>query len=166
MVILGALAAFLIAGKAAAGASAEGEETVDDWNRYDALFKKYASRYGLPWEWLKAIALNESDLGRDPLVVNHQLSRDGKSKGLMQLTLPTAQDYKPDVTLDELDDPELSVDLAAQYLAYLYRRYAGDPQKVIMSYNQGQGNTDAGKTYALGYFQRWQRNLNQVEENV
>ncbi len=140
--------------------------SVTDWTRYDSLFKRYASINGFPWEWAKAIALNESNLGRDPLVVKKTWSSDGKSRGLMQLTIPTARDYQKNVTPEQLDDPETSVRIASQYLGYLYKRYSGDPMKVIMSYNQGQGNTDNGKTYALGYFQRWQKNLEQVEESL
>jgi soluble lytic murein transglycosylase-like protein len=136
-----------------------------DWTRYDDLFHKYGSLYGVPFEWLKAFALVESDLGRDPLVVRHQLSRDGKSKGIMQLILSTARDYKPDVTLDELDDPELSVDLAAQHVAMLIRLFGQDEQAVVMSYNEGQGNFKKG-VMDWGYFNKWAKALNEVKENV
>ena len=160
LLILGAL------GAAALSSNKAGVSVTNDWNKYDSLFKRYGDLNSVPWIWLKAIALNESNLGRDPLVANKKWSSDGKSRGLMQLTIPTASDYQKGVTPDQLDDPETSVRIAAQYIGYLYKRYAGDPMKTIMSYNQGQGNTDKGKQYALDYFQRWQKNLDQVEASL
>lgn len=161
-----AVAAILAYSSVVSGASILGEAAVSDWNRYDDLFKRYAGLYGagMPWEWAKAISLNESDLGRNPRVQQGLVSSDGKSWGLMQLTLPTANDFLPGVTVAQLKDPETSVRIACQYLGYLYARYAGDDRKTIMSYNQGQGHTDAGKTYAAGYYEKWKNNLQLVEE--
>lgn len=173
LLVIGAIAlagAAFFKNAAGAGETSAAEDVdggaMTDWTRFDGLFKKYGEINSVPWEWLKAIAIKESDLGRDPLVVAGKVSRDRKSWGLMQLTLPTAGDYKPDVTVADLNDHETSIDLAAQHLGFLFRRYGGDPRKVIMSYNQGHGNTDAGKTYAFGYFQEWQKNLKRVEENI
>jgi len=121
---------------------------------YDDLFKKYASKYGLDWQILKAIAVVESSLGQAPSVlrglanandVDGSKSTDGKSWGLMQVTLTTAKDYDSFATPQKLNNPDYSVDLAAQHLKMLEGLFdKSDPRYrewVIKSYNQGQGNT-------------------------
>jgi len=68
----------------------------DPFTKYDNLFHTYSSMYSVPWRWLKAIAMNESNLGRAPSVaagilnpsdVTQSVSSDGKSYGL------TARNY-------------------------------------------------------------------------
>lgn len=147
------------------------------WERFDDLFIKYAQIYGLDPNWLKAFALNESDLGRDKSVaagldnpddVAGSTSSDGKSWGLMQVTLSTGRDYDPDVTPQKLNDPNYSVDLAAHLISDLMRAFPPDQHPrnlewMVKSYNQGRGNTNkeiAGLIggYAGDYWTRWQSN--------
>lgn len=162
---MGLVLGLIAFGLVAASLSAKGSETkpvaISDWNKYDSLFKKYAVSY--PWQWLKAIALNESDLGRNALVKAGKVSSDGKSWGLMQLTMPTARDFDKNATIDKLNNAEYSIDLASQYIYFLYRKYGGDERKIIMSYNQGQGNTDRGKEYAAGYYEKFKKNLERTK---
>lgn len=157
------------------------EEHLDSWTQYDALFKKYGTKYSVPWQWLKAIALNESDLGKAksvarglavPTDIEGSKSSDGKSWGLMQVTLTTARDLDPTATQVKLNNPEYSVGLAAQYVQKMSKRFAQIDLRytewVIKSYNQGPGNTDkekagAIKGYAQEYWERFQRNLKRVE---
>lgn len=160
------------------------EETLPAWNRFDDLFKQYGSQYGVPWEWLKAIALNESNLGdedsvatglADPNDVEGSTSTDGKSWGLMQVTLTTARDMDPTATPQKLNNAEYSVNLAAKYLSKLASRLpkidARYDEWVIKSYNQGPGNTDKeragliGNGYAQNYWNRFQSNLQRVQES-
>lgn len=121
---------------------------------YDDLFKKYANIYGLDWKMLKAIAIVESDQGRDgsvkrglenPSDIEGSKSRDGLSWGLMQVTLTTARDYDSAASAQKLNNPEYSVRIASQHLARLKKIFsATDPrfnEWVVKSYNQGQGNT-------------------------
>lgn len=139
---------------------------------YDDLFKKYANRFGLDWQILKSIAVIESNLGlaasvqrglASPNDVEASKSTDGKSWGLMQVTLPTARDFDPQATAVKLNNPDYSVEIASRYLKYLEGLFdKSDPRYrewVIKSYNQGQGNTykeKAGGTgYANGYWQKY-----------
>lgn len=142
----------------------------------DALFKKYAAQYGLDWLMLKAICANESSLGTHPSVViglnypydiEASKSSDGKSWGIMQVTIPTAQDFDKTASALKLNDPEYSVRIAAQFIAWLSLRYkTTDPRRnewIVKSYNQGAGNTAKeinGKIsgYAGEYWTRYQRN--------
>ena len=142
----------------------------------DAIFKKYAAQYGLDWLMLKSICANESSLGTHPSVViglnypydiEASKSSDGKSWGIMQVTIPTAQDFDISATPMKLNDPEYSVKIAAQFIAWLSIRYkTTDPRRnewIVKSYNQGVGNTAkeiSGQIsgYAGEYWSRYQRN--------
>ncbi len=148
-------------------AQAKGKDLVvlSQFEKYDPIFKKYSARYSVPWRWLKAIALNESSLGTNPRVLAGLVSSDGLSWGLMQVTLTTAKDlYKREVSAEELKNDEISVDLAAKYLQRLMRYFPGDTRKIIMSYNQGEGNTMKGKEYALPYWEKFQKHLKMIME--
>lgn len=167
---LGAGLLFFRPKDAAASSMSSGElpdqvgDQVDSFFQYDSLFLKWGKTYGVPPSWLKAIAMNESQLGQDERVKNGQVSTDGKSWGLMQVTLRTAQlDLDPAATPAKLNDPAYSIRLASIYLSRLYKTFRGDQRKVIMSYNQGPGNTQAGKEYAADYYARFQRNLERIK---
>lgn len=129
-----------------------------NWTQYDDLFRTYAAMYSIPrWEILKAIAIVESSLGNDPLVKAGALSADGKSKGLMQFTLPTAQRFGGVLlTLDSLKNDELSIELAAKYISWLLKYFNGDLKKAIISYNQGEGNTLKGRVNDV-YWVKWSK---------
>jgi membrane-bound lytic murein transglycosylase MltF len=182
-IIAGALAGFLFIKK---------DEVVDkvvenlpNWSRYDELFKKYGNRDGVSWMWLKAIALNESSLGlaksvirgfENPNDIEGSKSSDGKSWGLMQMTLPTAGDYDSSVTPMKLNNPEYSIDLASKFVKSLMSQFSKSDTRylewVIKSYNQGAGNTIKEKTgkiakgYADEYWSKFQKNLTRVKDGV
>ncbi len=155
-----------------------------DWNRFDDLFRTAEATYGVDWTWLKAFCLNESDLGRavsvarglsDPTDVDGSKSSDGKSWGLLQVTLKTAKGLDSQATEEKLNDPSYSVNLGAKYISQLKKMFRTDDPRyvewVVKSYNQGPGNTkneidETGGGYADAYWSRWQRNLTRVEENL
>lgn len=124
-----------------------------DWNMYDAWFKQYSG--ALDWRVLKAIALNESSLGQNKLVKNKQWSSDGQSRGLMQLTVPTANDYES-VEYQDLDDPETSIRIAGKFLNHLWNKF-GSVDSVVRAYNQGEGNEAKLLKYrAQGYTDKYE----------
>lgn len=152
------------------------EEHLDSWTQYDALFKRYAQIYGVEdWRYLKAIAMNESSLGKAksvargleaPWDIEGSKSYDGKSWGLMQVTLTTGKWLDPMCTEEKLNNPDYSVKLAADLFARnqkTFNRY--EPrwlEWVVKSYNQGAGNTKkemaGGPGYANEYWARFERN--------
>jgi membrane-bound lytic murein transglycosylase MltF len=152
------------------------------WTAFDSEFKAAGARYGVAWQWLKAIALNESDLGRnssvarglsEPSDIEGSKSSDGLSWGLMQVTLRTGRSLDPACNEIKLNDAKYSINLAAKYLAQLKNSFPeSDPrflEWVVKSYNQGPGNSAkerAGKIagYAQEYFNRFTRNLARVNE--
>lgn len=156
----------------------------DPWTRFDDLFHQGEANYGVDWTWLKAFCLNESNLGRaasvarglaTPSDIDGSKSSDGKSWGLLQVTLATAKGIDPQATQEKLNDPSYSVNIGAKYIAQLKKMFSpSDPnyvQWVVKSYNQGPGNTKDeidgdGGGYADAYWTRWQSNLTKVEEQI
>jgi soluble lytic murein transglycosylase-like protein len=152
----------------------------ENWTKFDALFKLYGAQFGVPWEYLKAIALNESSLGtansvalgiRNPYDIEGSKSYDGLSWGLMQVTIKTARGLDPAATEVKLNNPEYSIKLAAKYIGQLQKMFSTVDQRylewVIKSYNQGPGNSKKerdGKSegFAQEYWDRFQRNLERV----
>lgn len=157
------------------------EENLDSWTQYDSLFKRYGSEYNIDWQWLKAICLNESNLGKaksvvigleNPNDVENSKSSDGKSWGLMQVTVTTAKDFDLAATPEKLNNPDYSVKIACKYLAWVKRQFNSLDSRflesVIKSYNQGVGNTKkemAKKSpgYAQAYWEKFQKNLERVK---
>lgn len=148
--------------------------------KYDQQFKKYAAQFGVDWQWLKAIAMNESNLGQEksvahgllnPTDVINSASSDKKSWGLMQVTLTTAKELDPSASVEKLNNADYSIMLAAKYISKLMNQFSrSSPQFtewVIKSYNQGPGNTRkeilTGKGYADTYWDRFKNNLKQVQ---
>jgi len=160
------------------------EVRMDSWTRFDAAFKNAAKKHGVDWTWLKAIALNESSLGKHtrvargleaPTDIEGSKSEDGKSWGLMQVTVPTARDFDKNADEVKLNNPEYSIDLAARFISFLKKQFPENDPKyvewVIKSYNQGAGNTKRERSgtingYAQQYWDKFQKNLTKVKENI
>lgn len=68
------------------------------------------------------------------------------ARGLCQLLFSTAKDLKPDVEIDSLFNPELSITLGAQYLAIQQKRF-DHPWEFIGAYNAGPGRVQKWVTY-------------------
>lgn len=152
---------------------------INYWTRFDDLFQHASLKYGVPFTWLKAICMNESDLGQaesvaigleNPSDIVNSKSSDGLSWGIMQVTIRTAKSLDSSATQQKLNDPKYSVDLAAKYLKQLINQFDNDLNNVewiVKSYNQGPGNTRkeiaTGFGYADKYWERFQRNLQKVE---
>ena len=119
-------------------------------NDYDYLFIKYGQKYGVDWKFAKRISWIESRVGlnsrvalgiREPANIEGSKSYDGKSWGLMQTTIPTASDYLPNVTAMQLNNPEISIMIGIQHIAFLQRSYPQFSERdLAMAYNHGQGN--------------------------
>lgn len=132
-------------------AGSKSEEKIiqtEKYSQYDSIFKSKGLQYGVPWLRLKRIAWIESKVGTYPSVakgiknpsdVKGSVSQDGKSWGIMQMTLKTMGDYDKTPTPQELNNVDYSVDLAAQHLKMLQKLFVNE-RDIIMSYNHGQGN--------------------------
>ena len=151
---------------------------------YDSIFKKYGQQYGVNPTWLKAICMNESNLGMAPSVARGLLnpsdsggsvSSDGLSWGIMQVTVITARDFDPAATYYQLNQAEYSIQMAARVMVRSLNSFNSatslDFEKQnIMAYNAGIGRvnqwlsgtlTNAGQNAianASDYFNRYMRN--------
>lgn len=125
--------------------AASGDPAFEKW---DYLFKKYGAQFGVPWRWIKAVCMIESNLGQAASVkrglatpgdIENSKSSDGKSWGLMQVTLATAKGLeKRIVSVSELNDPDFSVYLGAKLLAELIHTFGNrNRESVIRAYNGG-----------------------------
>jgi membrane-bound lytic murein transglycosylase MltF len=108
---------------------------------------------------------------KNPNDVEASKSSDGKSWGLMQVTLKTAQWLDPKATVAKLNNPEYSIDLAAKYLKFLFDYFPQVDSRriewVVKSYNQGQGNSAnerAGKSqgFAHAYWAKYLKLTSEV----
>lgn len=158
------------------------EEVDTNWTRFDSMFKRAAAKYAVDAYMLKAIALNESSLGLAPSVLRGEFapndiegskSSDGKSWGLMQVTLTTARGLDALATEAKLNSADYSVDLAARYLKSLEKYFSkADPRYqewIVKSYNQGPGNSikerdGKSKGFAHEYWARFQRNYKRAKD--
>lgn len=125
-------------------------------SKYDALFIKYANKYGLDWKMLKAIAIKESTLGENPRVKAGQVSTDGLTYGLMQMKFSTAKYYLKGLTeIDFRTNYDQQIHAAALFLADLKKKYGWSGKKLVISYNQGETHTKNGKDYTGDYYPKY-----------
>lgn len=174
-IVLGLLAFLLFGGVGVTVAVSNSIPTT-----YDSLFQKAGAKYAVPWLMLKRICMIESSIGRaasvkrgleNPYDVEGSKSFDGKSWGIMQVTLTTAKDLDPSASVERLNNPAYSVDLAAKYLAWLMTRFPRTDSRfeewVVKSYNQGPGNTakeraGSGTDYAGQYWAKYKKFSQQI----
>ena len=140
-------------------------EQVSSFYKWDSLIKKEAAKGKIPWEWIKAIMIVESDLGRAKSVahglkypndIEKSKSSDGKSWGLMQVTLGTAQMFEANTTKEDLNNPETSVRLAVKYLNWLYSKNKNE-EWIVRAYNGGAGwqKTKLGTPLTKIYWEKY-----------
>jgi len=75
--------------------------------------------------------------------------------GLTQLMLGTAREYEPNVTREQLLDPDVNLRIGFKYLRGLIRDYKGDLKLALLVYNRGpvavQKSLSMGMSPANGY---------------
>lgn len=90
---------------------------------------------------------------------NPNANNSNQSFGLMQLEIPTAQQFGFTGTYEDLYNPETNIYYGMAYLNWLIQQLTTNMQGVIMSYNEGLGNFEKGYTdfeYYDKVFPRWQ----------
>jgi hypothetical protein len=119
------------------------------YSDFDNLFVNYANVYGINAKMLKRIAFVESTVGNNSRVkkgllnpndIEGSKSTDGKSWGIMQMTLTTARDYDSTATAQKLNNADYSIMLASKHIKMLASLFPNDERSIVMSYNHGQGN--------------------------
>lgn len=147
-----ALGGVLLVSNAMAAETAKENGIPETW---DALFKKYGSKYGIPWKRLKRHCWIESSMGkarsvaeglRNPANISSSTSSDGLSWGLMQVTLATALQFDKQATAYKLNNPEYSIEMACKVIQAKKKyftetkKFSPTEQEEVMAYNMGEGN--------------------------
>jgi soluble lytic murein transglycosylase-like protein len=110
-------------------------EVARDWT---GLCEFYGDMYGIPPVFLLAVIAQESN--GDPKAVYPAPPAEPESWGLAQFILPTATWLDPDITVEDLLVPEISIELMAKYLRCIRDEYS--PENWAQWYSHYNG----GKT--------------------
>lgn len=104
--------------------------------QYDQIFQDAADRWGIPFEWIKAIAATESSF--DSTAIRPEPRINDASYGLMQILTSTARGLGWRGTdPKDLLDPWVNVNLGAKLIAQLKAAY-GSFERVYSAYNSGK----------------------------
>ena len=130
-------------------------ENIDNVNRYDDIFEKYAKTYGVDINLIKAMAAQES--GGD----HYGNIEDGPAAGIMQIeksanigysvtayNFETGEDDTVYMTEENLKDIDTNIKVGTIILRNCLDRYNYNIPLAVQAYNFGQGNVD----YALGIY--------------
>jgi soluble lytic murein transglycosylase-like protein len=94
-----------------------------------------ASRHGLNRDVAFRLVQRESSF-------RVRMRGDAGEIGLTQIKPSTARDLRPDITIGQLYEPDVNLDLGFAYLAQLRERYHGDMWRAATAYNQGMTMAD------------------------
>ncbi len=100
-------------------------------NKYDDIIDKAAETFGVNKNIIKSVIMTES-------AANNKALSGAKAKGLMQLIDSTASD----MGVQNIWDPKQNIFGGTKYLAGLLRKYNGDLNLALASYNAGPENVD------------------------
>jgi soluble lytic murein transglycosylase len=112
-----------------------------------AVIHRESERQGIDAHLLAAILREESRF--DAAAVS-----PASARGMAQFTLPTARRIaaelgRPPLTPRDLGDPEVSIALAARYLANLGREFAASPPRIVAAYNAGEAQARLWRSYCF-----------------
>ncbi len=100
-------------------------------NKYEDIIEKAAETFGVNKNIIKSVILTES-------AANNNAISGAKAKGLMQLIDSTASE----MGVNNIWDPAQNIFGGTKYLAGLLRKYNGDLNLALASYNAGPENVD------------------------
>ena len=106
---------------------------------YQEIVSHYAEEYNVPEDIIFAVIKVESDF--DP-----EAESSAGAMGLMQLMPSTfewltgKEHLNENLTVRDLQDPEVNIRYGTYYLAYLYRRFDYRWSTTFAAYNAGEGN--------------------------
>jgi soluble lytic murein transglycosylase-like protein len=99
---------------------------------FDSEISSASYSYDVPESWIRAVIQVESNWNPNAFNPNDP----GGSRGLMQISGPTAKAYGV-TDLDSLFDPLYNIGIGTRLLGDLRQRYGDDFQAVYSAYNSG-----------------------------
>lgn len=105
-----------------------------DCNKYDNIIKKYAKKYNVDPNLVKAMIKQESSFKAKAV-------SPAGAKGLMQLTPDTARE----MGVNNVFDPEQNIEGGVKYISKMLKKYNGNTKLALAAYNAGSGNVKNGK---------------------
>lgn len=116
------------------------------------LFLAATIKYGLPPGLLASICFVESGY---KITAIHYDDGNQNSVGVCQLHLSTARMMGFKGTEKQLMRPQTNIKYAAAYLQHQLKRYHGDVNKSIISYNRGSAKNLTYTPYGDKIYKRW-----------
>ena len=104
---------------------------MDRLNKYEDIINAASNSFGVDKNLIKSVILTES-------AANQNAVSSAKAKGLMQLIDSTATE----MGVSNVWDPKENIFGGTKYLAEMLRKYNGDMNLALASYNAGPQNVD------------------------
>ncbi len=108
--------------------------------KYTEYVEKYAKEYDIDPYMVYAIIKAESNFDENAKSSTNAI-------GLMQImeetALETADKMELDISVDDLYDPDININIGLNYFTYLLDRYENNYGLAIVAYNAGMGNVDS-----------------------
>jgi soluble lytic murein transglycosylase-like protein len=116
---------------------------------FRGLLERASRRHQIDPTLLAAIIREESRF--DP-----RATSAAGARGLTQFVLPTAERLAGALGLaplqpEDLEEPEVAIELGAAYLAELSARYSGKPTPIIAAYNAGEAQVQLWQSYCYSF---------------
>lgn len=111
---------------------ASGESMI---NEFDEIIAVNAAKYGVPFDWIKAVMMTESS--GNPMAFRDEPAIGDASYGLMQLLYRTARGLGYTGEAIGLYDPMISLDLGTKLIAQIRRQVGEDFEAMYSAYNSG-----------------------------
>jgi soluble lytic murein transglycosylase-like protein len=111
---------------------------------YDDIIQNASDKYGVPFEWIKAVIYTESGFSQTAYRAEAKLN-DG-SIGLMQILYKTAQSIGFSGMQQDLYEPAVNIEFGTKYIRDCYNRSGagvyddGSFQIMYSAYNSGSGS--------------------------
>ncbi len=112
----------------------------------------YSSEYGIPADlaariYDAAVRVGlDTDLAFRLVKIESNFKANARSRvgaiGLAQVMLRTAAYYDPDITEQQLEDPDVNLRIGFQFLNDLLARFDGDLRLALLAYNRGPTRVD------------------------